>query len=84
MSRALFNILKYNFYHVGLYYRAVFNSEFHYDFKNLDRIEKTPSMSNSANCINLWNLGSDFNFFPESHREAERPKRVELGKISSG
>lgn len=59
MSRPLFNILKYSFHYIELYYWAMFDSEFHYDSKNFGRIERGPGMSNSINYINLWNLDSD-------------------------
>ena len=48
--------------------RAMFNSGFHHDSMNLERTERKPRMSNSANNRNLWNLDADFDFLSESWR----------------
>lgn len=55
MSNALFNVLKYNFIILGFITEQLFNSDFHHDSKNLEKIERKPRMDNSANGRNLWN-----------------------------
>lgn len=82
MSKALFDVLKYNFYHIELYHRARFNSDFHHDSKNVEKMDRKPRMSHSANGRNLWNLDSDCNFpLRVIDRSRARCQRGREGKI---